>query len=210
MAMTPKKIRQGLDEIAARDADMARGLAQVGYPQPRKRDPGLGTLLGIIAGQQVSNAAASAIRGRLEALVDPMTPEKLLSLGDEALRGAGLSARKVEYAQGLADAMLTGALDARRLARQSDEEVIAALTALRGFGRWSAEIYMLFALKRCDVWPAEDLAVAEALRRLKKLNERPSRKESEPLIEHWRPWRGVAALFLWHYYRGAPLEKDAC
>ena len=100
--------------------------------------------------------------------------------------------------------MRAGALNTARLTKQSDEEVIAALTEIRGLGRWSAEIYMMFALKRADVWPAEDLAIAEALKRLKKLDERPNRKISEPLIEHWRPWRSVAALFLWHYYKGVP------
>lgn len=202
--MTPKKIKQGLDEIAARDNDVAKALKQVGYPTPRKRPPGFGTLINIIVGQQVSTAAAAAIRGRLELAVEPMTPKNFLQTDETTLRAAGLSSRKVEYGLGLAKAMRAGALNADRLAKQSDEEVIAALTEIRGLGRWSAEIYMMFALKRADVWPAEDLAIAEALKRLKKLDERPNRKISEPLIEHWRPWRSVAALFLWHYYKGVP------
>jgi DNA-3-methyladenine glycosylase II len=202
--MTPKKIKQGLDEIASRDEDVARALSEFGYPEPRRRSPGFGALINIIAGQQVSVAASAAIRTRLEAAVDPMTPEQFLRTKIEALRAAGLSGRKIEYGQGLADAMLSGALDASALGKQSDEDIITSLTAIRGLGRWSAEIYMLFSLRRADVWPAEDLAIAEALRRLKNLDERPSRKVSEPLIEHWRPWRGVAALFLWHYYKGAP------
>jgi DNA-3-methyladenine glycosylase II len=110
----------------------------------------------------------------------------------------------VEYGRGIAEAMRSGLLDAERLAAASDDEVVAALTALRGLGRWSAEIYMLFALRRPDVWPAEDLAIQEALRRLKGLEDRPLRAISEPIVESWRPWRGVAALFLWHYYKGAP------
>ena len=205
--MTPKKIKQGLDEIAARDKDVADALKRVGYPMPRKRPPGFGTLIDIIVGQQVSAAAAMAIRGRLELVVVPMTPKNFLKTDEGSLRTAGLSGRKVEYGRGLAKAMRVGALDTGRLAKQSDEEVIAALTAIRGLGRWSAEIYMMFALKRADVWPAEDLAIAEALKRLKKLDERPKRKISEPLIEHWRPWRSVAALFLWHYYKSVHKEK---
>lgn len=204
MAMTPRTIKRGLDEIALRDRDMARALKQVGYPAPRKRPPGFATLVGIIAGQQVSSAAAAATRDRLMMTVDPMTPERFLATDIDALRAAGLSGRKIEYGKGLAEEMCSGRLDADGLAKQSDEEVIAALTAIRGLGRWSAEIYMLFALKRHDVWPAEDLAVAEALRKLKSLEARPSRRDSEPMIEHWRPWRGIAAVFLWHYYKGAP------
>ena len=202
--MTPKKIKQGLDEIAARDSDVAKAFKQVGYPASRKRPPGFGTLINIIVGQQVSTAAAAAIRGRLELAVEPMTPKNFLQTDETTLRAAGLSSRKVEYGLGLAKAMQAGALNTDRLSKQSDEEVIAALTEIRGLGRWSAEIYMMFALKRADVWPAEDLAIAEALKRLKKLDERPNRKISEPLIEHWRPWRSVAALFLWHYYTGVP------
>ena len=138
------------------------------------------------------------------AAVDPLTPKNFLAASDETLRAVGLSRRKVEYGRGIAEAMLTGDLDADRLAGCSDDEVIEALTALRGLGRWSAEIYMLSALRRADVWPAEDLAIQEALRRLKGLEERPARAVSEEIVEPWRPWRGVAALFLWHYYKGAP------
>ena len=135
-----------------------------------------------------------------------MTPENFLAADDETLRAVGLSRRKVEYGRGIAEAMRTGSLDADCLATASDDDVIAALTALRGLGRWSAEIYMLFALRRPDVWPAEDLAIQEALRRLKGLDERPLRKQSEPIVEAWRPWRGVGALFLWHYYKGVPVD----
>ncbi|MGE4219802.1 MAG: DNA-3-methyladenine glycosylase [Alphaproteobacteria bacterium] len=201
--MTPETIKQALDDLAARDPDVAAGLAQVGYPAPRIREPGFGALLDIIVGQQVSTYAAAAIRARLAAAVDPLTPEGFLAQPDEALRAAGLSRRKVEYGRGLAAAMAEGRLDTARLAGMTDDEVVAALTSLRGLGRWSAEIYMLFALRRLDVWPADDLAIREALRRLKRLEDRPARLASEALIAHWRPWRGVAALFLWHYYKGA-------
>ena len=202
--MTPKFVRESLDALGARDKDIAKALKVVGYPEPRNREPGFGALLNIIAAQQVSASAATAIRERLMAAVDPLTPKNFLAASDETLRAVGLSRRKVEYGRGIAEAMLTGDLDADRLAGCSDDEVIEALTALRGLGRWSAEIYMLSALRRADVWPAEDLAIQEALRRLKGLEERPARAVSEEIVEPWRPWRGVAALFLWHYYKGAP------
>ncbi len=202
--MTPDFIRETLDALGQRDPDIARAIALVGYPEPRNREPGFGALLNIVAAQQVSTASAAAIRGRLLAAIDPLTPENFLLASDETLRAVGFSRRKVEYGRGIAEAMRSGLLDAERLAAASDDDVVAALTALRGLGRWSAEIYMLFALRRPDVWPAEDLAIQEALRRLKGLEDRPLRVISEPIVESWRPWRGVAALFLWHYYKGAP------
>ncbi|MFN3231609.1 MAG: DNA-3-methyladenine glycosylase family protein [Alphaproteobacteria bacterium] len=202
--MTPDFIRTALDDIAARDSDLAEGLAAVGYPAPRNRAPGFGTLMGIIAGQQVSTHAATAIRGRLEAAVQPMTPDAFLALDDETLRSVGLSRRKIEYGRGLAEHMGDGHLSADHLHELEDDAVIEAITAVRGLGRWSADIYMLFALGRPDSWPAEDLAIQEALKRLKGLQERPDRAASEALVEHWRPHRGVGALFLWHYYAGAP------
>lgn len=202
--MTPDSIREAMDTLAERDADVARALGEVGYPEPRNREPGFGALISIIAGQQVSASAATAIRGRLAEAVSPLTPENFLAAGAEALRAAGLSGRKIEYGCGIAEAMRSGDLDTEKLAAMDDDAVIASLTALRGLGRWSAEIYMLFALRRANVWPAEDLAIQEALRRLKGLEARPSRAESETIVAPWQPWRGVAALFLWHYYKGAP------
>jgi len=202
--MTPETIREALDTLAGRDADVARALAEVGYPEPRNREPGFGALISIIAGQQVSASAAAAIRGRLIEAVVPLTPENFLAAGEETLRAAGLSGRKIEYGCGIAEAMRSGDFDAGKLAAMDDDAVIATLTALRGLGRWSAEIYMLFALRRANVWPAEDLAIQEALRRLKGLEARPARVESEAIVAPWQPWRGVAALFLWHYYKGAP------
>jgi DNA-3-methyladenine glycosylase II len=202
--MTPDFIRESLDALGKRDPDLAKAIGLVGYPEPRNREPGFGALLNIIAAQQVSAASAAAIRARLLAAIDPLTPENFLAAGDETLRAVGFSRRKVEYGRGIAEAMRSGLLDAERLAAATDEEVVATLTALRGLGRWSADIYMLFALRRADVWPAEDLAIQEALRRLKGLEIRPARAASEAIVEAWRPWRGVAALFLWHYYKGAP------
>lgn len=202
--MTPDFIRETLDALGKRDPDIAQAIALVGYPEPRNREPGFGALLNIIAAQQVSSASAAAIRARLLAAIDPLTPESFLAASDETLRAVGFSRRKIEYGRGIAEAMRSGLLDAGRLAAATDEEVIATLTALRGLGRWSAEIYMLFALRRADVWPADDLAIQEALRRLKRLEMRPARAASEVIVEAWRPWRGVAALFLWHYYKGAP------
>jgi DNA-3-methyladenine glycosylase II len=202
--MTPEFIRETMDALGGRDPDVARALERVGYPAPRNREPGFAALLNIIVAQQLSTSAAASIREKLAAAVAPLTPGKFLEAGDDALRSVGLSRPKIAYGRGIAEAMLEGTLDTGRLDAMSDDAVVDVLTGLRGIGRWSAEIYMLFALGRPDIWPAEDLAIQEALRRLKNLEERPPRADSEEIVEAWRPWRGVAALFLWHYYRGAP------
>jgi DNA-3-methyladenine glycosylase II len=133
-----------------------------------------------------------------------MTPKNFLAVSTEELRAAGLSGRKVEYGQGLAEAMRDGALSDDYLQGLDDDAAAKEIISIRGLGRWSAEIYLMFALGRPDIWPAEDLAITEALRRLKGLVDRPDRTESEPLVEHWRPHRTIGALFLWHYFAGAP------
>ena len=190
--MTPEFIRDALDEVATRDADLAAALQEVGYPEPRNRAPGFAALINIIIGQQVSTHAAAAIRARLEAALDPLTPD------------VGFSARKVEYGRGLAQAIVDGTLKTERLAGLDDDEVAKTLTSIRGLGQWSADIYMLFALDRADAWPLGDLAIQVAVQKLKRMRKRPDPKRMTSVAKGWRPYRGVVALFLWHYYKGAP------
>jgi DNA-3-methyladenine glycosylase II len=153
-----------------------------------------------IVGQQVSVAAAASIWRKLEAAVGTgIEPPALLSASDEALRGAGLSRQKASYARSLAEEVTSGRLDLAALP-QDDEDAIEVLVAIKGVGRWSAEIYLLFAEGRPDVWPAGDLAVQIALGRIKGLDERPTEKLTRALAEGWRPHRGAAAIFLWHHY----------
>jgi len=197
-------INRGLDHLASRDRDVAAGLDVVGYPAPRVREEGFPGLLEIIAAQQISASAAAAIRARLAALADPMPPELFLDLDDETLRSTGLSRPKIAYARGIARAALDGRLDPVRIAALSDDAVVAALVDLKGVGRWTAEVYSLFALGRRDVFPADDLALQEGLKRLKRLGGRPDGRTARELVAPWAPWRGVGALFLWHYYKGAP------
>jgi DNA-3-methyladenine glycosylase II len=202
--MTPKDIKTALDSIALHDDDLRAAIDLVGYPAPRNRPTGFATLIDIIVGQQVSVAAGASIRAKVAATVTPLTPRNFLSTSVADLRAAGLSGRKVEYGQGLAEAMRDGALADDLLTSLNDDDAAKEITNIRGLGRWSAEIYLMFALGRTDIWPAEDLAIAEALRRLKGLDGRPARAVSEPMVEHWRPHRTVGALFLWHYFAGAP------
>ena len=129
----------------------------------------------------------------------------LLKANEADLRAAGLSFRKIEYLQGLAEAELSGALGIKTLGSLSDEEAIERIVQLRGFGRWSAEIYLMFSLDRRDIFPADDLALQVALGRLRKLDHRPTAGEGRKLTESWAPYRTAASLFLWHYYQGQPL-----
>ena len=173
----------------------------------RQRTPGFATLVHIIAGQQVSTASAAAISRKLAiALEGQVTPEGLLQLDDATLRAVGFSGPKAAYARGLAQALLAGDLDLAGLQHLEEEAAIASLTRLKGFGRWSAEIYLLFAHGRVDVFPADDLAMQIAFQRLKRLEARPTGRVLRALVEPWRPFRGAAAVFLWHYYGAATLD----
>lgn len=205
--MTGPVLARAIDRLAAVDRDVEAAVTRIGYPIPRLRPPGFATLLRIMVSQQVSTRSASAIWGRLEqACGEATTPESYLKLDEPALRAVGLSGRKIEYGSGLALAIQDGSLDLDRLDDLPDDDAIAELCSLRGFGRWSAEIYLLFAHSRADSWPADDLAVQIGMQRLKGLDERPDRKTMDRLAEGWRPLRGCAAILLWHVYGAATLD----
>jgi DNA-3-methyladenine glycosylase II len=198
--LDPALLARGLDALCAADPDVAAARARIGDPALRTRDPGFITLLDVILGQQLSTASAGAIRARIHALVQPLTPENYLATPVAALMKAGLSRQKLAYSRDLAAAALDGRVDFDRLHAHADEDAIEHLVSIKGIGRWTAEIYLLFSLGRCDVWPAEDLALQVALQHLKGLDERPRGKVMRALGDPWRPWRGVGAYFLWHVY----------
>jgi len=205
MGLSAETIRSGLDAIAAQTPAIGAALGRVGYPEPRIRARGYATLLRTIVGQQVSVAAASSMWAKLTAaLGDDVAPKALLAADFDALRACGLSRQKQGYARSLCELVLAGALDFDALPAD-DEEAIALLTQIKGIGRWSAEIYLLFAEGRPDIWPAGDLAVQVGLGKLLALPERPSEKRTRDLAEIWRPHRGAAAIFTWHCYNNAAL-----
>ncbi len=200
MVTTPEQLRDSLDAIAVLEPGFAAALSRVGYPLPRVREPGYETLLRTIVGQQVSVAAAAAVWRKLEAeLGEGCAPDQLLSRDFDALRACGLSRQKQGYARSLAELVTSGEIDLHALP-QDDEEAIALLTQIKGIGRWSAEIYLLFAEGRPDVWPAGDLAVQIEVGRILGLPERPSERQTRALAEAWRPHRGAAAIMAWHHY----------
>ena len=200
MVSTAEQLRIGLDNIAAMEPGFAAAIGRVGYPLPRVREPGYETLLRTIVGQQVSVAAAAAVWRKLEAeLGEGCAPQALLARDFDALRACGLSRQKQGYARSLAELVVGGGIDLRNLPAD-DEEAIAQLVRIKGIGRWSAEIYLLFAEGRPDIWPAGDLAVQIEIGRILGLPERPSEKLTRDLAERWRPHRGAAAIMAWHHY----------
>lgn len=206
MALTRPAVRAALTTLAQSDRRVERALGVVGFPPGRRRPHGFATLLRIIVGQQVSVKAAAAIYGRLEdSLGGDVTPERLLRVRVTTLRKVGLSGRKVEYAQSLARAVCNGRLDLKGLRRMDDEDALAVLTALRGFGVWSGQMYLMAALGRMDVWPVGDVGVQAGVQRMLQLPERPKPAQLEPLGEAWRPYRSAVALLAWHYLHNAPL-----
>ncbi|MGN6820588.1 MAG: DNA-3-methyladenine glycosylase family protein [Sphingomonas sp.] len=201
MVQTSISLHASLDALAAIEPAFAAALTRAGYPQPRVRDRGYATLLRTIVGQQVSVAAAQSIWTKLEAQVGDLTdPATIAEATNEQLRAAGLSRQKASYARSLADEVTSGRLDLAHLP-EDDEEAIGQLIRIKGIGRWSAEIYLLFAEGRPDVWPAGDLAVQIEIGRILGHDERPAEKVMRELAEGWRPHRGAAAILAWHHYK---------
>lgn len=205
MGLSATQIKDSLDAVASREPAIARALDIAGYPEPRIRERGHVTLLRAIVGQQVSVAAAASMWAKLEAEVGPtMAPGELLARDFDALRACGLSRQKQGYARSLCELVEAGAIDFAALP-SDDEEAIARLTQIKGIGRWTAEIYLLFAEGRADIWPAGDLAVQAGLAKILALAARPSEKQTRALAEAWRPHRGATAIFTWHVYNNPAL-----
>jgi DNA-3-methyladenine glycosylase II len=198
--LTHAQVCRDLRALSRSDADLRAALRAIGDPPPRQRPPGFASLARIIVGQQVSTAAASGIWTRITAAVEPLTPERIAAQDEATLRALGLSRQKALYLREMAQAVAHGALDLDAIARADDERAIAALLALKGVGRWTAEIYLLFSLGRRDIFPAGDLALQVGLQRLKRLRKRPDPERTRKLTTPWSPLRGAAAHFLWHYY----------
>ncbi len=198
--MNKAHIKKSLHAIAKLDDDVAQALDQFGYPEPRIRPAGFETFLNTIVSQQISTQAAATIWQRVSSLMTEVDATSLLALSDSALRGAGLSQRKMEYAQGLARAIASDEFNPGALDDMDDDTAIDTITQIRGFGRWSAEVYMMFSLQREDIFPADDLILLTSLQNLKNLPDRPTPKVARGLIQHWSPWRSTGSLFLWHYH----------
>jgi len=194
---------EGLAALVERDADMARAFRLAGAPTPRRRPPGFASLLRIIVNQQVSQHAGQAIWRRLEDGLGGVSAKVVLARTERRLCALGLSRAKARYARALAGMVVGRELDLAGLERLDDDGVRAELTRVPGIGPWTADIYLMFALGRPDVWPAGDLALAAAAGRLLGRRRRPTPEELEAIGHAWRPWRTAAAVMLWHFYRHA-------
>jgi DNA-3-methyladenine glycosylase II len=200
MVRTTTSLREHVEALASCEPAFERVIKLHGMPEPRSSERGAHTLLRTIVGQQVSVAAARSMWSKLElAYGSPPDLSAILKASDDELRLAGISRQKAGYARSLAELILTGGLDLHSLP-ENDEDAIALLTKIKGIGRWSAEIYLLFAEGRDDVWPAGDLAVQIQIGRILGLPEKPSEKQLRELAEPWRPYRGAAAVLAWHSY----------
>jgi DNA-3-methyladenine glycosylase II len=205
MVRTSDSIRAAVEALAQREKAFAAVVERHGIPEPRQSEPGAHTLLRTIVGQQVSVAAARSMWSKLEsAYGSPPDLGAILEASDDELRVAGISRQKAGYARSLAQLVLSGDLQLASLP-EDDEEAVALLTQIKGIGRWSAEIYLLFAEGRPDVWPAGDLAVQVEIGRLLDLGEKPSEKRLREVAEAWRPHRGAAAILAWHSYNSSVL-----
>ncbi len=193
-------LREAAAELAGRDGRLARIFDAYGPPPLWSREPGFPTLLRIILEQQVSLASARAAYDKLLLIASPLTPDRFLALDDAALKGAGFSRQKACYGRELAAAVRSGRLDLDHLGMLDDDAVRRELMTVKGIGRWTAEIYLLMALGRPDVWPRGDLALATAAGRALNLATAPGYEQLEALADAWRPWRAVAARLLWHFY----------
>jgi DNA-3-methyladenine glycosylase II len=202
-------IEKGVRALVRRDPVMKRMIGLGARPPLRKREPGFEGLAGIIVSQRLSTASAGAIWARLKARFPALSPAHMLRTADEDLRAAGLSAPKMRTLRAIAAAITNGALPLERLGDVGADEAHALLTAVKGIGPWTADIYLLFCLGHADAFPAGDLALQEAARLAYELESRPSEKELLVLAERWRPWRGVAAKALWAYYRIAKAREGA-
>jgi DNA-3-methyladenine glycosylase II len=200
--LTQKTLATAARQLAARDELLANIHATYGDPPLWQRASGFRTLVHIILEQQVSLSSAKSMLLRLEAAIQPFTPERFLELGESYLRGLGVTRQKSAYVLHLAESIESGGLSLRGLSRLSDEQVLVRLTGIKGIGLWSANIYLLMAMRRADIWPSGDLALAVAIKELKGLATRPSPEELEQIAENWRPHRAVAARMLWQYYLG--------
>jgi DNA-3-methyladenine glycosylase II len=198
--LTKGSLAVAAQQLAKRDKDLGSIFRAYGPPPLWSRKPGFSTLVQIILEQQVSLASAASMYKRLNEHIQPFGPERVIELGEPHLKSLGLTRQKTAYCIHLAESVNSKSLNLRALSKMIDEDAKGALMQVKGIGSWSADIYLLMVLRRPDVWPAADLALATAVTKLKRLKQRPTTEQLFEIGERWRPFRSVAARMLWQYY----------
>ena len=198
--LTPKTFRTALGYLSETDKDLKTIIESYGSPPMWIRDPGFPTLVHIILEQQVSLASAKAAFDKLNQVVSELLPKEFLLLDDQELKKIGFSRQKTNYCRYLAESIDSGSLQLDKLENKSDTEIRTELQKIKGIGSWTADIYLLMAMGRPDIWPQGDLALISAISHVKKLPSKPSDDDFKNLGKAWKPWRAVAARILWHYY----------
>ena len=204
---TPANYHAICDELASKDSDLQKIIDTHGYPPFWSRANSFESLVHIILEQQVSLASAMSALNKLRERVQELTPARVLLLTDEEFRACYCSRQKTAYIKYLAEALLSGQLDLDELPHLPDEVIRAKLVALKGIGNWTADVYMISALHRTDIFPIGDLAAVNALKRVKKLPGETTREDMLAITEQWMPYRTIGAILLWHYYLSAPAPR---
>ncbi len=200
MRLDQQTLEKGVSTLIGVDADLAKVIHNFGKPPLWSREPGFPTLVHIILEQQVSLASANAAFKKLNHAVSQLTPEKFIVFSDENLKGFGFSRQKTRYCRFLSEAILSGDFDFEELHQMDDAPARNKLIELKGIGPWTANIYLLMALLRPDIWPPGDLALAKAMQAVKNLPSKPDAETQQKFAAQWKPWRAIAARILWHYY----------
>jgi DNA-3-methyladenine glycosylase II len=200
LTLTDQTLLEGIETLSRIDADLARVYRELGPPPLWQREPGFPTLVYIILEQQVSLASARAAFQKLNLATQPLTPKTFLTLSDPQLKAIGFSRQKMGYCRGLARIILEEELNLDSIDILDNHSAREKLMSIKGIGRWTADIYLLMALLRADIWPAGDLALITGIQELKGLQNRPSSEEVKQIAKTWRPWRSVAARMIWLYY----------
>ena len=206
--LSRKDLRRAVAELSGRDPDLGAVVQRLGQPPLWARRPGFSTLVQIVLEQQVSLASARAALGRLRAAIGRITPQRVAALSEDELRSHGLTRQKARYCRDLAGLVISGKLDLQQIANADDGTARQALLAVRGIGPWTADVYLLMALLRPDVWPDGDLALIATVGGLKRLQPSAAAIRVRRIAAAWRPWRSVAARILWHHYLSPPTSPD--
>lgn len=200
----PTNFHSLCDKLASADADLKKIIDTHGYPPFWSRTNSFESLVHIILEQQVSLASANSALNKLKEQVQELTPGRVLLLTDEEMRACYVSRQKTSYIRYLAEALLSGQMNLEAFSEMPDDEIRSQLTSLKGIGNWTAEVYMISALHRADIFPIGDLAAVNALKRVKRLPAEVTTEQLLTIISQWQPYRTIAAKILWHYYLSTP------